>query len=305
MTSRTRRPLSFLGAPSSAGAFSIGQEDAPAALRELRLLERLGEAGVAVDDLGDLPLRRWRPDRDSPRAQNIAEVTANAAAVRDRVGGALRDPRSRILVLGGDCTTGVGTLAGATVAIGNRPAWIYFDLHADLNTPVSVGAGALDWMGMAHALALPGTIPAFRDLAGPEPLTTPEHISLLAHEWKTATEWEREQLQKLALRRIACDEVATDPVGAAEKVLRVIESTRPVVLHFDVDVINFIDAPLSENDGRETGLQLQNALAALTTLLADARVRALTVTELNPHHAAADPEALPTFVSGLIKALSQ
>ena len=87
--------------------------------------------------------------------------------------------------------------------------------------------------------------------------------------------------------------------------MRVIDPTRPVVLHFDVDVVNFIDAPLSENDGRETGLPLQSALAALTTLLADARVRALTVTELNPHHAAADPKALPRFVSGLVKALSQ
>lgn len=75
-------------------------------------------------------------------------------------------------------------------------------------------------------------------------------------------------------------------------------------MHFDVDVVNFIDAPLSENDGRETGLVLQTALSALKALLSDRRVRALTVTELNPHHAAADPEALPRFVAGLVDALS-
>jgi arginase len=296
--------LSVLGAPSSAGAFNIGQEDAPAALRERHLLQRLEAAGLTVDDRGDLPLRRWRPDRDSPRAQNVSEVAANAAAVRDHVSEALRDPHARILVVGGDCTTGVGTLAGATAAFARRPTWIYFDLHADLNTPLSVGAGALDWMGMAHALALPGTVPAFRDLAGPGPLITPPHITLFAHEWKAATEWERKQLQVLALRRITCEDVATDPAAAAATLLRAIDPTRPAVLHFDVDVVNFIDAPLSENDGRESGLTLESALRSLRIILADPRVRTLTVTELNPYHAAADPEALPTFVSGLVDALT-
>ncbi|MGH2975891.1 MAG: arginase family protein, partial [Solirubrobacterales bacterium] len=132
------------------------------------------------------------------------------------------------LVVGGDCTTGLGTLAGATAAFQQRANWIYFDLHADLNTPDSVGAGAVDWMGMAHALALAGTLPALRDLGGPAPLTTAQHISLFAHEWTTATEWERKQLQTLALRRVTCADVAEDAVGAARTLLRELHPTRPV-----------------------------------------------------------------------------
>jgi hypothetical protein len=50
--------------------------------------------------------------------------------------------------------------------------------------------------------------------------------------------------------------------------------TRPVTLHFDVDVINFIEAPLSENDGREGGLPLQSALIALKTEATNERSRA-------------------------------
>jgi arginase len=37
---------------------------------------------------------------------------------------------------------------------------VYFDLHSDLNTPASAADGALDWMALAHMLALEGTEPA-------------------------------------------------------------------------------------------------------------------------------------------------
>jgi arginase family enzyme len=61
--------------------------------------------------------------------------------------------------LGGDCTVGVGTVAGALAAGGAPPGLVYFDMHADLNTPETVETGTLDWMGMAHMLGLPGTVP--------------------------------------------------------------------------------------------------------------------------------------------------
>ena len=56
-----RRIVSVLGAPSSAGAYAPGQEDAPAALRDAGLVERLCRASLQVHDAGDLPRFRWRP----------------------------------------------------------------------------------------------------------------------------------------------------------------------------------------------------------------------------------------------------
>ena len=70
--------LTLLGVPTSAGAFTPGQEQAPAALREAGLPKRSGERGMEVRDLGDSPVWRWRPDRERPRAQNLDAV------VRDR-----------------------------------------------------------------------------------------------------------------------------------------------------------------------------------------------------------------------------
>ena len=53
----------LIGVPSSAGAHGPGQEKAPSALRTAGLLGALREAGLDVEDLGDLPLARFAPDR--------------------------------------------------------------------------------------------------------------------------------------------------------------------------------------------------------------------------------------------------
>ena len=58
---------------------------------------------------------------------------------------------SAILVLGGDCTIELGTVAQA---FGETPdaGLVYIDYDTDMNTPSSVDDGALDWMGVAHLL---------------------------------------------------------------------------------------------------------------------------------------------------------
>src|ERR687894_504864 len=62
------------------------------------------------------------------------------------------------LVIGGDCTVELGTVAGllAPEESAKRLGLVYFDLHPDLNVPGSVKEGALDWMGVAHMLGEEG-----------------------------------------------------------------------------------------------------------------------------------------------------
>ena len=105
------RTLHIIGAPSSAGAYAPGQERAPAALREAGLLDRLRARGVTVDDHGDVPGFRWRVDREHPRAMNSEPAVAVAEAVSKRVADSLA-AGAAVLVLGGDCTVEIGTVAG-------------------------------------------------------------------------------------------------------------------------------------------------------------------------------------------------
>jgi len=137
------------------------------------------------------------------------------------------------------------------------------------------------------------------------PLLRPEDVVFLAHDDRRATAWEREQIAKLRLRLFPVPEVAADPRAAAASALRALDAAHErVVVHFDADVVDFNDAPLSEHTGRNTGISLAAALEALSVLLSDERVVALTVTEVNPNHAIADETALPRLIEGLARALA-
>jgi arginase len=297
-----RRIVSVLGAPSSAGAYAPGQEDAPAALRDAGLAERLRRAGLEVRDAGDLPRFRWRPDRTDPAAQNLAAVVATAERVRDVVAAAI-DRDEFALVLGGDCTVGIGTVAGSACA-GGVTGLVYLDMHADLNVPASVRDGALDWMGVAHMVALDGCRPALAAVGPHRPLLDPAAIVVLGHERGQATAWELDAIARMEMACVPAEHLRADPAAAAAEALRRLPSgcTR-LLVHLDVDVVDFVDAPLSENTGRNIGVPLASALASLAAVMRDERVQALTVTELNPAHAAADPGTLERLCDGIAGAL--
>ena len=297
------RPLGVIGVPSSAGAYAPGQEKAPAALRAAGLLPALEAAGRSVVDHGDAAVWRWRPDREQPFAQNLGAVVASVQATAERVRTALAAGEFA-LVLGGDCTVGIGTVAGHLPASGGRLGLVYLDVHGDLNTPDSVPDGALDWMGVAHMLGESG---AMRDLSesGPRtPLLDDDQIVLLAHDARHSTPREVEAIERRGLAVVPRADVATDPVAAARSALAVLEHCDRLAVHFDVDCIDFTDAPLSENTGRNAGLGQDTAFAALAEVLRDPRVTALTVTELNPDHGAADGSTVGAFAERLAGVLA-
>jgi arginase len=295
------RLFDVIGVPSSMGAFAPGQERAPAALRAAGLTKRLAAAGLEVEDTGDAQVRRWFPDRHHPHAQHVEAVAQVAAETAGRV----RESAERghlPLVLGGDCTVGLGTIAG--LRDGAPLGFVYFDLHTDMNVPASVKEGALDWMGMAHALGFEGTDERLRAFGPRTPLLDPDEVVFFAIGTDNPTPFEREQQAARGLREIDASAVIADPEGSATNALAMLEAADRILIHFDVDVVDFMDLPLSENAGRNEGLTFDTAMRALGTLAETPKLAALTVTELNPDH---DPDgtAVERFVDGLADALSR
>jgi arginase len=105
---------------------------------------------------------------------------------------------------------------------------------------------------------------------------------------------------------VPLEEVASDPSGAGMRVLDGFAANFDrLLIHFDVDTLDFTDAPLSENMGRNEGLSLDSAMSALASLLSSERLSALTITELNPLHGAEDGATLERFAGSLAVALSR
>jgi arginase len=295
--------LAVIGSPSGAGACGVGQEQAPAALRAAGLIESLG-VGFDVSDLGDSPVVPWRPDRARPRAQNLEAVVEVVRTTATRVADALLEDDRTVLVLGGDCTVGIGTIAGVDAVVGDV-AVAYFDLHSDLNTPASATDGALDWMALAHMLAIEGSEPTLAAAAGKVPVLESRQVVLFAQSLSHATRFERVEIERLGLTRFALEDVRDDPEGAARQALDLVATRSDrYAIHLDVDIVDFTDAPLSEHPSRNTGLKLDEMLRALNVLASDPGLVAITLTELNPHNAASDDGLLERFVASFSEAIS-
>jgi arginase len=293
------RSLCLVGAPSSAGAYASGQEKAPAAFRRHGLVSALVKSGLHLNDRGDVPGFRWRPDPDRPKAMNLDAVRQVAAAVADRVGDALANGEAA-LVLGGDCTVELGTVAGA-LRDNHSVGLIYIDYDVDLNVP-ETSDGALDWTGVAHLLDLPSTEAALTDLGPRRPMLAPADILYFAADSITAAE--AETMRALDLQRIGLAEVKEDPVGAARRAVAWGARYSRLLIHLDVDVLSFTDFPIAENVRRCDGLSLEALSAALAPLVAAPNWRALTVTEVNPDHAPDERETFARLIAMLSEALS-
>jgi arginase len=294
-------PLAIIGAPSSAGAYAPGQEKAPEALRAAGLIEYLNGRGITVDDRGDVPGFRWQVDRTNPRAMNADMAATVAKATADRVAAALAEGAA-VLVLGGDCTVELGTVAGALVGT-ESIGLVYVDLDTDLNTPESTNDGALDWMGVAHMLGVEGTVPSLVRLGPHVPMLRPEQILFFAND--NSKPFERQIIEDRGITEVRLEDVIADPAGVGRSVTEGwAQRFERLLVHLDVDVLDYLDMPLAENNRRNTGLHFDQLMAALGSLLRAPNWVALTVTELNPDHGESDGSTLRAFAEALADALS-
>ena len=150
-------PIVLVGSPTALGGHFAGMERTPAELRTLDIAARTGArpglAGTTISDAGDAPIDAgWIEDRDPKaknRAANCTYLARLAGHVRDGLVAAGAD--ARLLVLGGDCTSHAGALAGLRRARpGARYAIAWFDAHGDFNTPDTTPSGNV-W-GMPFAM---------------------------------------------------------------------------------------------------------------------------------------------------------
>lgn len=296
--------ITLIGAPSSVAAHAPGQEKTPALLREAGLLEDMKAAGLNVNDTGNLPPFRYHADPSNPRARNVGKVVENAKNVMAAVASAVENGET-YLVLGGDCTNGVGAINGATRDQNLRTGVIYLDMHGDMNTPETVASGALDWMGVAHMLGMDGTVPEFANLDGRTPVLQNDQIVFLGWDFEGSnSNAEREGMIRRRMKVVFLDELQNDPVAAAKRALALLGPVDRLVVHFDVDVTDFADCPLGENYRHGEGCTLEQAMATLSTLAGENSFTGVTVAQLNPDHGEADLATLKRFSKGLAGALA-
>lgn len=148
------KEISVIGVPSDLGQARRGVDMGPSAIRYAGLIEKLEELQYVVHELGNIPIKR--PDRhEKMRAdhlKNLDEVVAANTLLANTVNKEKTKKRFP-LILGGDHSIAIGTLAGMANHYENLGV-IWFDAHGDINTPETSPSGNIHGMPLAVSLGL-------------------------------------------------------------------------------------------------------------------------------------------------------
>ena len=145
--------ISIIGVPTDYGQTRRGVDMGPSAIRYAGVVERLETIGHVVHDQGDIRVSQKQEGTIvDKQLLNLEEVIDVSTSLANRVNKAV-EQKEFPLVLGGDHSIAIGTLAGLGEHYKNLGV-IWFDAHADLNTPETTPSGNIHGMPLAVSIGL-------------------------------------------------------------------------------------------------------------------------------------------------------
>ena len=276
------KTIAMLGVPMDLGGGRRGVDMGPSAIRIAGLHTRVRELGLEFEDRGNVPVDQPESlDPADSSARFLDEIVGACEELRDRVGELLRDDRFP-LVIGGDHSIACGTVAGISRhhrERGEKIGLIWFDAHADMNTPETSPSGNIHGMPLAACL---GRGPAaLTELSGSTPTVSPENAVLVGV--RSVDAGERRLLKEVGLEVFTMREI--DMLGIHEVMERALaiatKGTAGFHLSFDLDgtdpsVAPGVGTPVPGGTTlRESHLVMEHAAASGALL-------GLEMTEINP-----------------------
>jgi arginase len=276
-----KKSVAVLGVPLAYGASMAGVELGPAALRVARLNRRIAQLGYEVRDLGDLHVEESEstPAPDD-KLKHLREIKAACEDLAKRVEEVL-NAGELPLVLGGDHSVAVGSISGFASHCRQRkegPGLIWFDAHADMNTPETSPSGNIH--GMPLAVVLGYGAPELTNIAGFAPKLDPAlcvHIGA-----RDIDPRERDLVNTLGIRFMTMREIDERGMSACmdEAIQIASRASGGYAVTFDVDALDPGDAPGSGTLVRG-GLTYREAHLAMEKIAEAGGMRSLEVVEIN------------------------
>jgi arginase len=258
-----------------------GVDIGPAALRVARLNQRIAQLDYTVDDRGDMRLERPQPSALSNEKLKYVREISNACEELAREVEAILTGGHLPLVLGGDHSIAIGSFGGAASYYkerGETLGLIWFDAHADLNTPESTPSGNIHGMPLATLLGYGA--PELVNVAGFNPKLDPK---LCAHVGaRDIDPGERELIKKLGMRFFTMREIDERGMSACMDEALAIASrgSAGYAVTFDVDALDPGDAPGSGTLVRG-GLTYREAHLGMEKVAEAGGMRMLEIVEIN------------------------
>ena len=278
MAGTRTRSVAVIGAALDLGQSRRGVDMGPSAIRYAGLEDRLRSLGFTVHDHGNVETAQAEAaEVADERVRYLPEILETCARVAALVGGAVAEGMVP-LVLGGDHSVALGTLAGLAQQHGAPGGVIWLDAHGDLNTPGTSPSGNVHGMPLAAALGLAGD--AFAHPGLRLPAVEPDRVVLVGV--RSLDSAEQERLRSSGARVFTMSEI--DRIGIEHALREAIDrvSGAPFVhVSLDLDVLDPEIAPGVGTPVRG-GLTYREAHLALELVAESGLAGSLEVVEVNP-----------------------
>lgn len=273
--------IHILGVPMDLGAGRRGVDMGPSAIRIAGVAERLRVLDHLVYDEGDIltknpELQRIRNDKLKYLPEIVRACTLLATKV-EKIMQAGEFP----LVLGGDHSVAMGTIAGISSYAGKSrktAGVLWVDAHGDLNTDATTPSGNIHGMPLAASLGL-GAI-ELTSIGGDHAKLDPKNVVLIAT--RELDEGERMLIKQHRITVYTMEEI--DKYGMSviiSKALRKLKGVELLHVSFDLDAVDPSVAP-GVGTPVKGGLNYREAHLIMETLNEQKAMTSLEIVEVNP-----------------------
>jgi arginase len=277
------RAVTFIGVPLDLGAGRRGVDMGPSALRGAEIHARVRELGYDVADHGDMEVSIAETrDPGDPKLKYLKEIRQTCAALRDVVAAVLADGRMPI-VLGGDHSIAMGTIAGASQYHRDRDnkkvGLIWFDAHGDMNTPDTSPTGNIHGMPLAVALGLGEE--SLVELAGESPMVDGARAAVVG--LRDVDMAERANIKETGIGAFTMRDIDERGMRTVmeEAIKRASTGTAGIHVSFDIDGIDPDFAP-GVGTPSPGGISYREAHLAMEMLADTGLVMSAEIVEVNP-----------------------
>ncbi len=281
------KTVGLLGVPLGFGAGKRGsalgtRTIRQAVVRDLILTQHIEELGYQVNDYGDLDLPRpVRIPLIDERPKFLPEMLESAAKIVPAVKTILENGEFPV-ILGGDHSIAMNTFSAISSHFRSRNeeiGLIWFDAHADMNTPESSPSGNLHGMPLATLFGF--GVPELINLEGFAPKLNPKRCVHIGA--RDLDNGEKRLIRELGVKCFTMADI--DRFGMSDCVEKAIEiasqASAGFAVTFDVDALDPLDAPGSGTLVRG-GFFYREAHLALEMCAESDKMRSFEIVEVNP-----------------------
>ncbi len=272
-----KKDLSIIGVPMDLGQSRRGVDMGPSAMRYAGMVERLEALGYSIDDCGDIEIGQAERRDTASKLKNLKAVAEASEKLADKITEEMEKDRFPI-ILGGDHSIAIGTLAGVSKASENMGV-IWYDAHGDLNTDETSPSGNIHGMPLAVGLGIGD--PVLTKIGGDHPKVKPENVIIIGA--RSLDEGERTLIKQKGIKVYTMHEI--DKVGMTTVISEAIdylkENTDGVHLSLDLDGLDPMDAP-GVGTPVNGGISFRESHLAMEMLAAADILTSAEFVEVNP-----------------------